>query len=169
MNGFLPSKSQLPLILLSGVFLFWYWAFELLFSIAPLKTTPMYIWSEVAQFIGLAEQINRAPIISLLLFLFGAMTLHGMLLRDIRKGHWWMLPQGVLLLVQGMFCLYFASAGHYADDTPCPPAHIRNDQMPFIIAFSVMHSISVIDLSGGSFITRAFYNLCLKIQVKRGK
>ena len=168
MNGYQPYKNQLPLGILGGVALFWYWAVELLFSTAPLDTTPMFIWKVVSNHIGVADKLGFAPITATLLFVCGAMTLHGLTLNDIRAGHKWLLPQGFLLLVQGAFCLYFAQSGHYADGTPCPPSHIRPDQMPFIIAFSLMHTVAVMDIAGGSFITKWFNFLCLKIQINRG-
>lgn len=162
MNGL--TKNQLPLTVIGGVMLFWYWAVELMFSTAPLDTTPMYIWKVVSNHIGIADRLGFAPITATLLFVFGAMTLHGLTLVDIRQGHKWMMPQGFLLMVQGAFCLYFASTGHYADGTPCPPAHIRPDQMPFILA-SVLHTVALMDMAGGSFLTRFFNSLCLKIQI----
>ena len=155
------AKFQIPYAVVGGVILFWYWSVALLISTAPLDTTPMYIWKVLADALGLAAQIGRAPIIAAMLFVVGAMTMRGLLMAELHAGHKWMLPQNIILLIQAMGCVIFANAGHYADGTPSPTAHIYADQMPFIIAVAA-HTLNVVDVFGHGFITTGFLNLCTK-------
>ena len=96
------------------------------------------------------------------------MALYGLSLHNIQRGRWFIWPQGFLLLMQGLFCFYFASIGRYADGTVISPAHIRVDQMPFMLCVSLFHTLALVDLTGAKFITRFFNFLCLRIQINRG-
>lgn len=125
-----------PWVIYYAIFLHLTWGLLLLFTAAPLHSTPVG---------AVYKAVPNRFTLAVVLIQVGGMALVGIRRQRDMVGLVFVLPQQGVLTISAVAGVVASMSGHYLDGTAAGNWHIFADQLPTMLA-AIFHTLAIIDL-----------------------